>query len=178
LAVAAVARADREHFTIRAMDPAVVPISQARPAVGGFTLIELMLVVVIVAILALLAYPSYTEYIRKSRRQEAIALISQIAQAQERWRGACTTYASLPNTPTAAIPNNCNTSTSGLGIPNATYYSATIASATAFGYTINAIASGAQAADLKCTRLTMEVNGGNIVYGSQGTAASSVCWSR
>jgi type IV pilus assembly protein PilE len=137
-----------------------------------------MIVVVVVAILAVLAYPSYTEYIRKSRRQEAIALISQVAQAQERWRGSCTTYASLPNTATAASPNNCNPATSGLGIANSTYYLATIPSVSASGYTINATASGAQAADAKCTRLTMTVNGGNITYGSQGTAASSVCWSR
>jgi type IV pilus assembly protein PilE len=147
---------------------------------GGFTLIELMIVIVVVAILAVIAYPSYTEYIRKSRRQEAIALISQIAQAQERWRGACTTYASLPNTPTAASPNNCDVATSGLGIPNpsSNYYVASIPVATAASYQIMAIASGVQAGDAKCTRLTMTVNAGNITYTSQGTATAAQCWSR
>ena len=154
-----------------------VHVSPRRRANGGFTLIELMIVMVVVAILSLIAYPAYTESIRKSRRQDAIALINQIAQAQERWRGSCTTYASLPNTANA---NDCNVATSGLAIPNPSsgYYTATIASATAGGYTINAIAAGAQAGDAKCTRLIMRVNAGNIVYDSAGAAASAVCWSR
>jgi type IV pilus assembly protein PilE len=149
-------------------------------AVGGFTLIELMIVIVVVAILSMIAYPAYTESVRKSRRQEAIALINQIAQAQERWRGSCATYASLPNTVTAAAPNNCNVATSGLGVPNPStgYYTASIPVATAASYQIMAIASGAQTGDAKCTRLIMTVNAGNIMYTSVGTAASAVCWSR
>ncbi len=162
------------------MVAATVHRSPARRTIGGFTLIELMIVMVVVAILSLIAYPAYTESVRKSRRQEAITLINQIAQAQERWRGSCTTYASLPNTATAAAPNNCNVATSGLGIPNPStgYYAASIPVATAASYQIIAIASGAQAGDAKCTRLTMTVSGGNITYTSTGTAASAVCWSR
>jgi type IV pilus assembly protein PilE len=146
----------------------------------GFTLIELMIVLAVVAVLAIIAYPTFIESVRKARRQEAIALISQIAQAQERFRGSCTTYATLPNTATAAVPNNCNVASSGLGIPNPVsgYYTASIPAATATGYTISAIASGAQAADAKCTRLTLTMAGGNVTYTSTGSATAALCWSR
>jgi type IV pilus assembly protein PilE len=146
----------------------------------GFTLIELLIVAAIVAILAVIAYPSFIEQVRKSRRQEAISLISQIAQAQERWRGSCPTYATLPNTATAAFPNNCTVATSGLGVlnPSSGYYTASIASATASSYTISAIASGAQASDTRCTRLTLTMTDGNAAYTATPAANNSVCWSR
>ena len=52
--------------------------------VGGFTLIELMIVVVIVAILATVAYPSYQESIRKTRRSDAQAALVGMAAVMER----------------------------------------------------------------------------------------------
>ena len=42
---------------------------------GGFTLIELMIVVAIVAILAAIAYPAYTSQIRKTDRSDAKAAL-------------------------------------------------------------------------------------------------------
>ena len=40
---------------------------------GGFTLIELMIVVAVLAILAAIAFPSYQEHVRKARRAQAKA---------------------------------------------------------------------------------------------------------
>ena len=58
----------------------------------GFTLIELMIGVAIIGVIAAVAFPSYQASIRKSRRAEAIAALSSVQLAQERWRANNTTY--------------------------------------------------------------------------------------
>jgi type IV pilus assembly protein PilE len=50
----------------------------------GFTLIEMLVVGAIVALLASIAYPSYVDFIRRSKRTEAIALLMETMQSQER----------------------------------------------------------------------------------------------
>ncbi|MCW5558744.1 MAG: prepilin-type N-terminal cleavage/methylation domain-containing protein, partial [Verrucomicrobiae bacterium] len=45
--------------------------SSQRPPDGGFSLIELLVVVAIIAILASVAYPSYQDYIRRAARADA-----------------------------------------------------------------------------------------------------------
>src|SRR6267154_1626429 len=60
-------------------------INSRRLESGGFTLVELMIVVVIVAILASIAIPAYNSQIRKSRRTEAKTALLDLAGREERY---------------------------------------------------------------------------------------------
>ena len=52
---------------------------------GGFTLIELMIVVVIIAVLAAIALPAYQQYARETKRADAHSAMLRIAALQEKF---------------------------------------------------------------------------------------------
>ncbi len=128
------------------------PAAPVGRAAGGFTLIELMIVVAIIGILAAVAYPSYRDYMVRSHRAEAQAFLADVAARQETFFSNCNTY-----TANVTQPNNCCTPAAncGLGFGSATsqsgFYTANIAAgatgniATSFSATATAI--GTQAAD-------------------------------
>ncbi|MET4695132.1 type IV pilin protein [Endozoicomonas lisbonensis] len=51
----------------------------------GFTLIEILIAITIVSLLIAIAVPSYTDYVNRARRSDALALLLQVMQQQERY---------------------------------------------------------------------------------------------
>jgi type IV pilus assembly protein PilE len=136
----------------------------------GFTLIELMIAVAIIGILAAVALPAYNSQIRKSRRADAVAGISAIQQAEERWRANNTTYTTDITT----------ASPSGLGLSSTSaggYYTLSISNvaataSTSYTITATAVTGKSQANDANCTILTSAVTNG------AATNTPTACWSK
>jgi prepilin-type N-terminal cleavage/methylation domain-containing protein len=55
---------------------------------GGFTLIELMIVVAIVGVLAALAVPAYIDYTRRARTSEVLTVFDAIAQGASEYHAS------------------------------------------------------------------------------------------
>jgi type IV pilus assembly protein PilE len=162
----------------------------------GFTLLELMIVVVVVAVLAAVALPAYQGQVRKSRRAEAVTSMSQVQQAQERYRANISKYGDRfvlsgggltrmisdidPDTATYGSAATSYTTSGG-------YYALGLSGVTASGYTVFATAQSSQVNDGPCQYMQMALAGGNITYNSgvnSGTlngatsAANTRCWNR
>lgn len=143
--------------------------------VTGFTLIELMVGVVIIGILAAIAYPAYTSFVQRSRRADAVAALTAIVQAQERYRSNRSTYASSLDElldPTRIAPNY-SFELVGVGDP-ASFVS---------GYEAKASVKtdGPQAKDSDCVTLSMRFKDATLDYlasDKTGKDTRSVCWSR
>ena len=56
-----------------------------RKRAGGFTLLELLMVVIIIAILASIALPQYLRSVARSRRAEALSVLALIRSAEARY---------------------------------------------------------------------------------------------
>jgi type IV pilus assembly protein PilE len=114
---------------------------------GGFTLVELLVVIVIVAILAAIGYPAYQNYTRDARRAAARAVMLDAASRQEQFYLDNKTYANA----VASL---------GLDSPLTTdggYYTITVAG-NATTYTITATPIAIQAT-AECGVLTLNVAG-------------------
>jgi type IV pilus assembly protein PilE len=137
------------------------PASLCSPArARGFTLIELMIGVVVAATLVGLAAPSFLQQLRQSRRTDAVAAVTAVQQAQERWRAGNTAYAG-----TLAALGLTSASSAG-------YYTLTLSGATATGYTLGVAANAgtSQAKDSGCSSLSV------VVADGAATRSPAKCW--
>lgn len=146
---------------------------------NGFTLMELMIVVAIIGILASIAYPSYLEQVRKSRRADATGALMGLAGAMERGYTENGNYLGAAKN---ADGDAVNTGSPGFFPDKSpvdgpdTFYRLRIDVATADGYTLNAIPTGAQSGD-KCGTLTLTQDGTrNMKDAGDSPPAVSVCW--
>lgn len=136
---------------------------------GGFTLIELMIVVLIVGILAAIAMPSYQRYVLRSHRTVAINALLDMGSREARYYSANNVY-------TASL-----TGATGLGyasdpapVPDATtpYYRLS-AAINGNSFTVTAQAVGNQVNDVECGDFTYTGLG---VKGISGTGTVAKCW--
>jgi type IV pilus assembly protein PilE len=141
----------------------------------GFTLIELMIVVAIVAIIAAVAMPSFFGQIRKSRRADAVSALSQVMQAQERYRADNSSYGNrfVLSSNTLSRVSEVSTDATQWDI-NSGYYRVTfVGTPSSTGYQVQAAARNEQVADTSCATMSITVaNGGNATY------SPSTCFAR
>ena len=144
--------------------------TSARPAraSGGFSLIELMIVIAIVGLLASIATPSYVGYLARGKRAEAKQALLENAlflETHYTTRGFYSTAKgnnTAPTLPVTQVPRS--------GTANYTLS----ASASNTGYSLTATAVNSMASDA-CGNFTLNQTGTQGVSGSLGVAA---CWNR
>ncbi len=141
---------------------------------NGFTIIELLIAVVVAGTLLMLALPSFKDQLRKARRADGVAALAALQQAQEQWRSTVAAYA--PNGQLTTGLKQSVTSSQG-------YYTVSIATSSATGYTASATgASGtSQADDGTCSVLWVRMESGNLSYGSGASpdwTDAKHCWAR
>ena len=149
---------------------------------GGFTLIELMIVVAIVAILASIAYPAYTSSIIKGRRAQGRTALAELLQQQERFMTQTNGYCLFSNsggTITATPTSSCSAPVpfktfSGDNAAGPAYYlSASLCSGTTFTFR--------ECVQLQADPIQSDLEAGSLQMLSTGTKTctgtkTSVCW--
>jgi type IV pilus assembly protein PilE len=141
----------------------------------GWSLVELMIALVVLSIVTALALPTFFDAVRKSRRADAVAALSTLQQAQERWRSNNPSYAE-----TLAVIRVGDQSSAG-------HYGVTLSDVSATGYTATATANSnsSQAQDSDCRSMRVAITAGNFIYSARcatcdtfNTLDPARCWKR
>ncbi|MCG3171040.1 MAG: hypothetical protein CALGDGBN_02613 [Pseudomonadales bacterium] len=136
---------------------------------GGFTLIEVVIVVMIVGLLAAISYPSYQDQMRKARRSDAKNALMDAVNRQEQFILDRSTYTTdMRDLGYAADP----------AVSDDGYYTVDAAVGACGSivrcYTLTATPIGTkqQVSDTKCTGFSVTSNGARTATGTLGNE----CW--
>ncbi|MBL8224701.1 MAG: type IV pilin protein [Chromatiales bacterium] len=121
------------------------PVATTRSA-GGFTLLELLVVMTVIAILASVAIPSYQQSVMRSRRADARVAMNAVASRLER----CFTQFGAYDADECAIESPADS-------PEGFYEVSVVRDAAA--YALTAEPQGAQADDTACGTLSVTSTG-------------------
>jgi type IV pilus assembly protein PilE len=158
------------------MKSTVTRSTPSKPALRGFTLIELMVAVVIVGILAAVAYPSYQSQVRKSRRTDARNAALDLAARQERYFSQYNSYSSSV---TGTGVNGLGYSSATITVGGSAWYTASLPVATSTTYTIKLTPiAGTDQVNDPCYAFMVDHLGqtSNVDASSKAIAASVGCW--
>lgn len=133
---------------------------------GGFTLIELMIVVAVVAILAAIAVPAYNDQVRKGRRGQAQVDLVELTQLAERFHTVNNTYVGFPATLDSSLLRSPHQGTM--------YYQLRFEDVTQNEYSLTATPQGTQTKDAVC--MTMSINSIGVKTITGGTGPVTDCW--
>lgn len=141
-----------------------------RAAAGGFTLVELMVVVSILALLAGIAIPSYRQFVLRTNRSDAQTLLHDAAVQQERYLAQYSKYTDDPAKLAFAYPlaaDGKRLSQNGLYELAVVYLDGSPRR-----YQLTAVRRGAQLRDNDCGDFTLDNRG------TRGVSTGSVqsCW--
>jgi len=115
---------------------------------GGFTLIELMIVVTVIAILSAISYPTYQKYMQRSYRSDAQQLMMKMQTRQNQLLIEQRAYASQPSALNVTTNGwTCSTTSCTSSRYTVTFNPAVDMTTTPPSYTICAVPSGAQLGD-------------------------------
>lgn len=160
-----------------------------RPRLGGFTLVELLVVMTIAAILAAIAIPAYSSYVLKSHRTDAKSGLLDMASLEERFFSTNNSYSTTPSDLgySGASPWTASTN---LVIGTGGYYqviawtataavapTATTPGGTPAQYSIQVQAIGNQTKDTECNTFTITSQGQQTSTNSSGVATTD-CWTQ
>ena len=147
------------------IDPEAAP-RQVRLRHGGFTLIEMMIVVAVIALLGSVALPAYQNSVSKSRRSDARTALVTTAQLMERY---ATEHGSVGYS-TATLNNTTGPTVVAKPASDNGYYLMTLGNLTATTFTLSAVPQGSQSSD-GCGTFTLNESG---VRGASGSGSG--CW--
>ena len=137
---------------------------------GGFTLVEVLIVIAVVSILAAIALPAYQETMRKGRRADAKQALMDMANRQERLMLDHGTYTVDLRDLGFSQQNSIESEKGFYSVAAAACAADTIA--TCYVLTATPVDGRAQADDGRCTTLVLDSTGAKSATGS----APGECW--